>query len=469
MLSYLYKFAILLIFPILQQIIFKPHNLFEIFWGFWKNILLIFIIAVWAFLKYKSIKYSFYKDKIFFKTGILIKKNTIIMTKNITSIHVVKRFLASFFGCYKVFINVPSAKNKHEQIVLNFSYEELQDLKKFAFRYGNPKVIYKASNFKIVLLSLFWSNPITSFILAVPAIRRFSKILGEELSKKIYSTVDIRLTLVALGLPPFIASIAYVLLAMFLIAFFIQFFRYFGFKASVVKNNILVEKGLIRTDEKLIKKEKIVLFSVRQTLLMKFLKLCSVYVRTSSGTNSEDDIPILIAANCCDFVKFFPENLPINTFKNYSIKPKLSTLKNFLFLPLISLVALGLLVCKWQIEAWYSQTIVLFLRLLILFSVWWTLFRFFAYKHSGLSFNGKILTLCGFKKITFFSECIPISNIVHLEISQSFTQKLSKRCNLKISILSSGKMSFCCKHLPIKNVENFVEKVKNYKSNSLLK
>lgn len=464
-LGYLYKFATLLIFPILQQLIFKPHTLKDIFINFGKNILLIGIIFVWAFLKYKSVKYGFYKDKIFIKTGLLVKKTIVIPVDKISSVHVVEKISSSFFDCYKTYINIPIAKSKKESISLNFSREELNMLKSFILNIKDFNIVYKADKSRVTLMALFWSNPVTSFILTAPFVYRFSRILGEDLSQKIYSTIDIRLTLIALGLPPFFASIAYILFGTFLTAFLIQFFRYSRFETYADSENILIKRGLIRSDKKIIKKEKALLVSIKQTVLMKLLKLYNAYVTVvSESTKKESESLVLIAVERKELIKALEENIPIEIFNRTDIKPKSSLLKNFLAFPVLCLLGMIIFICKTEKENLFSQTVALFLRLVILFLLWWILFRVQAHRHSGVAVNNGVLNLRGFKKLTLFSEFIPIENITQLQLSQSMFQKFSNRCNLKIFVAVSSQKSFSCKHLSLNDVENLVEKVKNHKN-----
>ena len=462
-LNYLHRFSVVLIFPLIQQIIFKPSTLKEIILSFWKNILLIFFVFIWAFLKYKSIKYSFYDDKIFIKSGLIIKKEMILPINKIISIHIVEKIFSSFFGSYRVFIDIPTNKNKKDVISLNFSDEDIEILKEFIFKKEKTDIFYKASRGRVILLSLFWSNPLTSFILVVPFIYRFSKILGEELTNKIYSTVDIRVNLIALGLPPLVASIAYILLVTFIIAFLIQFFRYSNFETRGNSQNIFIKRGLINNNEKIIKKEKIVGVSIKQSLLMSLLRLYNAYIITESEFDSTGgEILSLVAANYNEIIRGIESNVCISFFSKKGLKPKRFLLKNFLFLPVVCLISIIIFIYRLENDLWYSQAISLLLRLTVLFLLWWIFFRIKAHSKSGVALYNGVLNICGFKRLTLFSEYIPIANVTKVEIKQSIFQKLSGRCNLKVYVLSDLKKSFCCKHLNLKNVENFVEMVKNH-------
>ena len=462
--NFMGKFTFLLIIPIFQQIIFRPVTLKETLISLWKDILLVIIIFIWSFIEYRSIKYGFHCRKIVLKKGVLIKEKMIIPIENISSINVVRKLFPSFLGSYKVFLNVPS-NNKKKLISLNISRSDLEELKKIIVKDNKYNILYKADKKKIILLSIFWSNPVANFILVAPIVYRFSKILGEEFSQRIYSTVDFRINLMAIGLPPLIASFAYILLAAFIIAFFIQFFRYSKFESEVNEESLVIKRGIITKDEKIISKRNIINLSVKQTLLMKFFKLYNVYIYTKTSNNAkEHGILMLMSADYNDVINFVKKSdMPIKFFNKPGIKPVNGTIKNFLLLPLLLFIGALCLNFRFSTELWYSQTIFMFFRLLMLFFLWWILFRVQAHKNSGVAFYNGVLNICGFKKMTLFSEYIKVSNISSLKINQNVFQKMSNRCHIEIEIISDRKVKYDCRHLNLKDVENFVEIVKKYK------
>ena len=463
--NFMGKFTFLLIIPIFQQIVFRPVTFKETLISLWKDISLIILVFAWSFIKYRSIKYVFSHQNMVLKKGIFIKEKIIIPIKNIDSINVVKKLFPSFLGSYKVLLDVPSNNSKKEFISLNISRSDLEEIKKILVKVSKYNIIYKADKKKIILLSIFWSNPIANFILVAPIVYRFSKILGEELSKKIYSTFDFRVSLMAFGLPPLIASFAYILLVAFVIAFLIQFFRYFNFESEINEKSLFIKRGFINKDEKIIPKNNIASLSVKQTLLMKFLNLYNVYIYTKTSANTKGrGFLVLMSAGYSDVINFIKKSdMPIIFFNKPGIKPNISTIKNFLVLPLFLFICAMYFNFRLSAEFWYSQTIFMFFRLLMIFFLWWMLLRLQAHKNSGIAFYNGVLNICGFKKMTLNSEYISVSNISNFKITQNVFQRISKRCHIEIEILSDRKIKYNCKHLNLNDVENFVELVKNYK------
>lgn len=456
---YTYSFAFLLIIPIIQQIIFKPKSLYDITMTFWKSMLLTLIILLWAFLKYRSIKYYTVDEKLFIKHDILFKKDCIVPYKYIYALNIKHTIFQTLFGAVKISFDIPT-KNKYMELIL--SNKEALKITKSIFSSKHKRIFYKAKMSRILLMSAFWANPLTSFLVTIPFVHKLGSILGQELSEKLYSAVDIRLIFIAIGLSPLIATVIYILISAFLIAFIIQFFRYSNFKAGIADNYIFISHGLINKNGKLIKKSKINAISISQTLLMKTLNLSNAYIHTANFVKNEDNETLLIAASkSAKLIYHLEKIVPIKIINAKSIKPSKKTLKKFIFIPSICISLIIFFMCRLKEEFWYTQIISLFLRLITLFLLWWFFFRIQAHKDSGISISNGTIKISGYKRLTLFSSYIPIEKIQSIEIRQTPFQRLENLANIRVYIFSETENYFFCKHLKYEYVENFVESVEN--------
>ncbi|MDQ5984224.1 MAG: hypothetical protein RUMPE_01264 [Eubacteriales bacterium SKADARSKE-1] len=459
MTTYIYSFSFLLIIPIIQQIVFKPDSFYDVIITFWKSIILTFIILLWSFLKYRSITYCIAEKKLFIKHGILLKRDFVIPYENIYAITIKNKVSQTFFGAVKLIFNIP-AKNKYASLIL--SNKNALMVVKSIFTSKHKKTIYKAKMLRIILMSAFWANPLTSLLITIPFVKKTGNVLGQELSEKLYSAVDIRVILIAIGISPLIATIIYLLASAFLITFIIQYFRYSNFKAGISDDYIFVSHGLINKNGKIIKKSVINAVSINQTLLMRILKLYNAYIHTVNFIKNENDKTLLIAASKKEQLVYDLEKLvPIKIINSKKFKPAKKTLKKFIFAPGICFFLLIFFMCRLKEEIWYTQIIALFLKLIMVFLLWWFFFRVQAYKISGISFSENVVKICGYKKLNLFSSYIPIKKIQSIEIRRTPFQRVENLASIKIYIFSEEENYFSCNHLKYEYVKNFVESVES--------
>ena len=98
---------------------------------------------------------------------------------------------------------------------------------------------------------------IISLLIAIPFVNKLGNIVGEETTKRLYSTMDTVLKLIKIGIPPLIAGISYLLLGAFFVTVTIHFFRYANFTTIITDNTVIIKSGLISENKKTIRKNKI--------------------------------------------------------------------------------------------------------------------------------------------------------------------------------------------------------------------
>ena len=113
-----------------------------------------------------------------------------------------------------------------------------------------------------------------------PFIDRLGKLLGEEISERLYSTVNIGLELAAWGIPPAAALLATVLAAGWGNRADCSALPLWGFCRLPLGGGHLHRTGLISNRRMLVRTDRLSAVSVRQSLLMRFLRLYGAYLHT---------------------------------------------------------------------------------------------------------------------------------------------------------------------------------------------
>lgn len=197
--SYISRFSFLLIFPIIRRILLKFNSINENLFPIFSEVFLVFLISIYSFLEYRSVKYKLTDNSIIIKKGILIKKVTEIPYEKIHYVRIKRSLFSMMFSSCKIIFGTPNKYRKDSNIFLK--HNDIHLILKEVFNLKEKKYDYKISNIKIFFMSIMWSNIFASLLIAVPFINKVGSIIGKELSKELYSSIDKSEVLIKIGIP----------------------------------------------------------------------------------------------------------------------------------------------------------------------------------------------------------------------------------------------------------------------------
>lgn len=456
--AYISKFSFLLIFPIIRRVLLKFNSINENLFPIFSEVFFVFLILIYSFLEYKSVQYKLTDNSIIIKKGILIKKVTEIPYEKIHYVRIKRSIFSMMFSSCKIILGTPNKYRKDTNIFLKNN--DIHLILKEIFDLKEKKFSYKISNTKILFMSIMWSNIFASLLIAVPFINKVGSIIGKELSKELYSSIDKSEALIKIGIPPVIATLTFFILAFFLVSIFSEFLRYANFKVKNFSNCIIIRRGFISNDEKIIKKKYINAVAIKQTLWMKLFKVYSAYIYTIGYAKDRTDKSLLIVA--------LKKNKIFNLLQSFNLekisKPaffniKTHSAKSFLFLPLVCLGSLFTTLAFLNFQTWYQKITSLIIYFFIPFCLWWLIIKILAYKNTSLKKNSSHLIISSYDKFSLYTSYVPLKNVQSIAVSQNFIQKFFGNCNISIFIMSDRKYKFRCKQLNYLNVKNFVNNV----------
>lgn len=460
-LEYISHFAFLFIIPLIQQLIFFPHSKAEFLGTLGLNIIICIMIIAWCIIETSNFKYLKTPNTLYIKTGIILKKQSQIKFDKIHSFRISKNIGLMIFNALKITIGIPSNSRKKLNLQLIISNKSLlNDFKKDI----NDKSIktYKSNIWKIMLMSALWSNSTTGLLIMSLFINKVGKILGQEALDRLYSTVDIRLKIIAFGVPPLTATIAYILILGWLVAFIVQLFKCSRLTLINDIETIKIKKGLINIDYQIIEKKYINAIFIKQTLLMKLFRLYSANVSAADINKKKKEKSIIIDASNIDTIKKQISQIITTPKIKYIINASKKTLKNFLYMPIIfssiSLIIIYILTYIRLFKPFINLIIVFILPIL----AWWIIFRVLAFKNTKLIICDNCIISCGYKGLSLINTIIPLEKIQNIEIKQNPFQHLSNRCSFHVFFFSQSKERTIIKHLDIEKVENSVETIESY-------
>ena len=459
-LSSLYRFAFLLIIPVLQSLLFNSTNIIDTITSLGFNILFIVLLILIAFLSYKKTFYNLSNKKLSIKKGFIITSTNFIPYKNITSIFVQKNILPAMFNCVKIYIDTAGAKTRKSDFYILLTFNKASNLVKSIFNVKNNDYIYKykSSIWRIFLMGLTWSNSITGLLLFAPFVKNSGVILGQEYSNRLYEGVNIAVYIASIGLPPATAYIAGILVFGYAVALIVQIFRYGRFSFEINENILRIKRGLVDRAIFTTNINHINSISINQSFLMILLKLKSVYINTIGLGKTKGDKRLLSPVErTTKAEEILSQIIDIKGKIEKEIRPQSNRIISYLLSPFIGLLLNFPVYYILKQIGITSDILELSITLSLLLMSLWLIFRFIAYKKSKIVKYEKGYVAVEFKRMNIIENRITKEKVQQIEIRQSLIQQKYKSCHVIIYVYGEKKTKHVIRHLEYKDAICLIE------------
>lgn len=454
-----FRLLFLLLFPFIR-ILFSFKDINAWVQVLTMEIILICIIILFSFFKWFYSYYYIDNDTFCYTHGIFIKKTDYFPSKNIAASDISSNpFFMIFRALVIQFDTIGGLGNKFDfkiliyQNQLPYIKECISIKSKAELKHNIP--IYKPKFYNILLLSLSSSNFALGFLLSYAFLSKMSKITGEYLSKLIFDTLNEFSQKALFGIPPAISFLGYLFLLGWGISFISLLLKYSRFSLYNEKNNLNIIRGVFWEHNYVIKKNHINTVKVRQTLFMKILGICSIYVKCAGFGKQKGELSVIIP--CIE--EFEIEEYTLKVFpniksKNPSLKPNEKAHFRFLFTPLLYITltfTAGVIGNSFLSNILKTETTIILWTafFIIIFCLWWLIIRELTYRYSGISIGEKEIILNRGKILGIESIFIPREKIQKIIISQNIFQRFNKICDITITALSSDGEKYKVKNLDL--------------------
>lgn len=442
------RFLFLFILPVVQQILFRPMNIFETISSMGLNILFVIMLFAFAISEYKDSMYHISEKFVSIKKGHYIKKEMDIPKDKLQMISIEKSITSKIFGASKVYIDTPGGSSKKVDIQITISNKKIDNFLSKIIPQNRLTRAYQCGSFRMLLMTASWANPVAGLLLLSPFIKEVGEILGEEFNELFYNTLNITYRLVTIGISPVTATVANILIIGWAFAMIVQTFRYGNFRVYKHNDMIMIKRGFIIKNTRIIFKNRITALTIRQTMIMKIFKLYSAYVKTIGSGKEKSDKSLLVA---CAKKKQMQSALDgliyINSQSKNEIRPPKKRLFSYICIPIfLSIGVIGSLIILY-IKNISRELTVLILLMTLIWSIWWIIFRIFAFKSSFLSCNDDVVIIGTFERFTLNINYIPYEKLQYIEVKQNPFQRNSKCCDVYFWLYSDRKEHIKIKYL----------------------
>lgn len=231
------KVMYLLIIPVVRGMFYALSGEGLAVWlrGAWFDILVLMLIAGIAAVRWHRQIYRADKTGIYYKKGIIIRSEGFIPIDCISTMAVERVFWFKPIKAVILRADTNGGENTRfdfEIIARRRDAEAALDIRDR--RYYSTKNLtkeFRPSSVYIAVLCAFMSNSFAGVVFAAALVSKAGDILGEKLQQRIFGTITELSQILAVGIPPFAAFVAIIILAGWFIGFVRNLLSHAKFKA----------------------------------------------------------------------------------------------------------------------------------------------------------------------------------------------------------------------------------------------
>ncbi len=462
MLKHLKISVILILLTVLQQVMFDPQNWFEIISSLGVSSLYVIAVVAYSVSLYRNSKYRLTDSGIHIKEGIILKKKYKMPYNRIQTVAFSRDLVASLFGAVKISVDTPAGSSRKCDASAYLSKKNANSVRQMIEKGNLHSEFYRSKPNNILLMSIFWSNPLAGMLFIVPVINESGNIVGTEVTRNfVVNSLSPGNKFFLMYFSPAVSLLAVLLLSSWFISGLVVFQRYVRFGSYNLGDFLVVSRGLINTGTIYTRKKGVCAFTEDQSLLMKILGLYSAGICVAGSGKLKGDKGLIIPpVREKQFVEKFHALTGVGKYEDKSLSVAKGAMISYILFPAILLAVItAVFVLDMVVDFERELSLVLFV-LLVLIVMWWMALRIFAYKRAHVGICGKCFVACSFKKLTVKKYYIPFDKICRIELNQNFIQKKSGSCTMNIYIYYEKKMVVTVRQLPKADAEKMAAMVK---------
>ena len=439
MLRYTTKNFWLLLIPLLRGLLALGFDLYSWVSGAYLDILIIFAILGFAYLRWCNVYFEAAEDGIKFHTGIFLEAENFIPFENMSVVASKHSFFLRPFKAVIIYIETdshpPFESHSAPDSKLIMKLTDCKEIyNKIPHKKGRAEYIYKPRKTELLFFSLVFSSALSGVLYFGTLLFQGGRLVSRELEERFITAVNdvtnIAGKLIG-GLTPMTVGIIILIAAGWLFSFITNYLRHINFELKKSGRNIKIRNGFFSEWQYHINTERINYVNLRQTAFMKICKVMSVHVSCSGYGKQRREIPVFVPITTRHRVigamnLFLPEF----TVMHKTVHPRWNYIMRFLLPPTALIFGIMLFAAALVLvfPEWYS--IIFFIAVMgELLSYALLIVKFLAYYTNGVGTDGAVVNLSYCRFYQFHRVIIPIEKIVYTEIRQTIFQRMNDSCD----------------------------------------
>lgn len=460
LLSYISKNIWLLLIPLTKYLIATKFDFQNWIRTNWLDILTLVCIFAFAFLRWVFVYYEIEDDGIIAHSGLFGMLTTKVYYNEITTFSCCQGYAQRLFKACTMYIETNARSMSDSDVKLVLRKKSVDDIfrKITAQCIDKPKMTVQPKKIHLLVFSLLFSSTISGVILFSTFLFELYRLVGREIEEALLNRVNGELNKVnstlfkfTSSIPKIILIIAFVTIGGWLLSFLANLMRYWKFKATRCGSQFIVESGILTKRKHVINRSKVNYLDYQKSLLMKLFKICSVTIHcTGYGVRRREIsvlIPITTSKEARRSLKILEPDVPHTVIE---LKTGAKDIPRFLLVPVVLSAlppALGA-VAKLLVNNWHTEIDMITIFALVPF-LWKIIVSIAAAFNTSVGFKDGYCSFRYCYMFKFHKIIIPKENVSKAVIMQTWFQKVSKMCSLKIYTNAEKTKFHILKNLPL--------------------
>lgn len=442
------RFLALLLFPLLRALLaifLSGGDLYRWLQGAWFDICIVLLILGMGFVGWFRCVYRVEAGGIRVRKGLLVVRYRYLPYRKLSVLSVERPWYLLPVRAVRVRADTDGGTPTLADFDMTIWAKELEPLIRAAnapFRNDSEiKRVYLPKNFYIAVLSFVASNSLTGVLFISTFISGAGKVLGDQVEKLMMQQLTELSRLLAFGIPPAAAALAFVILGGWLVSFLLNLVRHLLFSVTRQGGSLHIRSGLVTRREYWLSARRINLIELQQTLMTKLFGLYAAFIHCNGYGKGKDELSVLMPAVAEEELGRNLELLfPETPLCKPEIHPRMKFITRFLIPPLGWILAVTLLWLAAFRLFRPIEEIILYVGLMAeLPCIWYLLVKIVSFFHTGIGVRDEVYTLCYTYAYRIKTVAVPKRRIVKVTVSQSLFQVMSGCCNVVIHTVSEGR------------------------------
>ncbi len=459
---YSFRYLFLLTVPLIRGLhyIRTPQGFYQWAQGAWIDLIAIFLLLLLPLLYWHGYTYSLTDQSFVLKRGILLRLETVIPRRHISTLSVEKPFFLRALRAAHIAVDTDAGNRFRADFTLTVSDQHARDILDESQGVDEPIVYrYPARPIHIVVLSMLVSNSLSGVLILTTAFYQSGRLLGDAYRQELVGNLENAANYLQI-IPRTTALIILVLLFGWGIAAIRNLLRHLPFEVTRYRGVLCVKHGALTRREHICCVSAVHYLDYRETIICKILHLRIAFIHCIGYGKGRDSLSLLIPVSSkrhtdkharCLLPEYQPQTITIHPTTNalfrYIVYPLCGLLLTY---PTAFIVARFLLL--WQ-DILLHLALIAYIPL-----IWATAVKIVDRYTAGVGYANGFLTLRYSRWLTFHTITIRYSDIVCIQFRQSLFQRRHQRGDLIILTYSEEPRRHRVRHLSERDVRQFLSR-----------
>ena len=446
--AYTTRYFWLLIIPLVRSLysIRFEQGAFRIWLeGAWLDLLVLFAILCFAWIRWLSVWFSFDDEKIVLKKGVYIDTEDTVYYSQITTISITQNILYRLLGASTVYIATNAGAFDRADVTITMKRADADNLYQAVKGSRQKSLNYSISpnKLRLILFSLLFSSALSGVLIIVALLVETGKIFDREIEARvILNTLTEAMRRVSFYVPPIISGISIVLVAAWAMSFVSNLFMFWGFVLTKCTDSLYVKSGIWTKNRHIMLRSKINYIDLKQSFSSKAWGVSSLHVNCAGyGSAGRDEMTVVLPITTRKEINgAIKEVFPEYPRPRIELKSHPRSYFGFYFWPLVMamLPAAAFSVFYYFLPTWYAVAYPAF-AITMIPAIWLAMCKTLSMFTTGIGMSGGYITMRYSKRYTFHTVIAPKDRIAKVIVRQNPFQRIGGSCSVKIYTSSDAK------------------------------